>query len=99
MAEIETVLFIINLIFLVLISGDKFKIKELKKNLMDSRYATYLFVSIWKIAVFLAAMVVILWIQGENVDNIFNLFSESFASHPITIEEVRMIRFLWGLNQ
>ncbi|CAG0914900.1 unnamed protein product [Notodromas monacha] len=62
-----------------------------KNDLIGARYPTYGIISIWKIALFLAAMVLYIhFINGEDATLLFdsNLFAESFGAYPINITEV-----------
>lgn len=44
--------------------------------------------SIWKVLLFFCSLVVIMYIQGDEVTNLFNLFSDAFGPHKITVDEV-----------
>ena len=58
---------------------------KVKERLKYTRYFTYIFVSVWKVLVFFATMVVLeLYIVGK-IDNIFVMFTSAFGEHKINI--------------
>lgn len=61
---------------------------KIKVDLEESRYFTYVFVSIWKCICFFLAMLVILLIREGEVSFLFANFYEGFLPHPINIIEV-----------
>lgn len=62
---------------------------KLRKNLLITRYFTYIFVSIWKMVVFFTFMIFSVWIVHGNVSNLFTKASEAFAQHRINVTEIR----------
>lgn len=67
------------------------RLSKVKDQFNESRYFTYMFVSIWKcICFFLAVLFIILFKEGE-VGFLFTKFSEGFGAHQITITEVSLI--------
>ncbi|CAG7817051.1 unnamed protein product [Allacma fusca] len=66
---------------------------KMRKNLVHTRYFTYIFISLWKMLIFFAAMILSVWIAGGNVANLFSQFSNSFAVHNINVTEVRYNTF------
>jgi chitin synthase len=61
------------------------------QDLQDCRYYTFLYVSIWKIVCFFCTMLVATHFQfgSLGVEDLFNLFSETFSPRNITVTEVR----------
>jgi hypothetical protein len=74
------------------------------QDLQDSRYFTFLFVSVWKIACFFCIMLVVtdshlgplgvgnpFNVEGNlNFEDLFNFFSAAFSPRIINVTEVRM---------
>lgn len=61
---------------------------KIKEELRVTRYFSYIFLSIWKVMIFFCSVLLIWWIQGENVANFFSLFGPGFGPHKIVVEEV-----------
>lgn len=61
---------------------------RVKEQLRLTRYFTFIFMSIWKVLLFFCSLVVIMYIQGDEVTNLFNMFSDAFGPHKITVDEV-----------
>lgn len=61
---------------------------KLKQNLDESRYFTYMFVSVWKVICFFIAMLILFLIKDGEVAFLFSNFSDGFSVHPLTIQEV-----------
>jgi chitin synthase len=61
------------------------------QDLQDSRYYTFLYVSVWKIVCFFCTMLLAIHFQfgSLGVEDLFNLFSETFLQRTITVTEVR----------
>jgi chitin synthase len=61
------------------------------QDLQESRYFTFLFVSVWKIVCFFCIMLLATHSQFDSlgVEDLFNLFSETFSRRSITVTEVR----------
>ncbi|XP_065368049.1 chitin synthase chs-2 isoform X1 [Calliphora vicina] len=59
-----------------------------KDDLKYTRYFSHMFLSIWKISLFLCSVLLIYWIQGEEPGNIFGLFSDAFGPHKISVDEL-----------
>lgn len=60
----------------------------MKKALIETRYFTYIFVSLWKILAFVISGLVILQIKGDNA-GVFTLLGSAFGEHKITLQSVR----------
>lgn len=60
-----------------------------KKRFDNSRYFSYLILSVWKCLLFLITVIVIVRINEGRVDFLFDEFSEAFKEHFITITEVK----------
>nr|AAG09712.1 chitin synthase 1 [Lucilia cuprina] len=61
---------------------------RVKDDLKYTRYFSHMFLSIWKISLFLCSVLLIYWIQGEEPGNIFGLFSDAFGPHKISVDEL-----------
>ncbi|KAM7362637.1 hyaluronan synthase-like protein kkv isoform 1-T3 [Cochliomyia hominivorax] len=61
---------------------------RVKDELKYTRYFSHMFLSIWKISLFLCSVLLIYWIQGEEPGNIFTLFSDAFGPHKISVDEL-----------
>lgn len=61
---------------------------RLKDRLKKTRYFTYTFISIWKMILFFACMLLFLHFNGTNVINLFGQFATAFQAHPINITQV-----------
>ena len=62
---------------------------EMKKSLTETRYFTYVFVSIWKMLVFFTSMIYCIWLTGYNVGQFFNV-AQAFQVHPVNVTEVSL---------
>ncbi|ODM95932.1 Chitin synthase 6 [Orchesella cincta] len=62
---------------------------KMRKNLVITRYFTYIFVSIWKMITFFTFMVVSVWLVHGNVSNMFTKVNDAFAVHRINVTEIR----------
>ena len=69
----------------------------IKKDLKKTRYFAYFFVTLWRVLVFLAGVVVIEWSWSQyaadpakrgDVSHLFQLFGQGFGEHEIVIKEV-----------
>lgn len=61
---------------------------RVKEQMLVTRYFTTLFMTVWKLMLFFCSLCVILFCQGEEVANLFNLFNEGFGPHKISVDEV-----------
>ncbi|XP_053696809.1 chitin synthase chs-2 [Sabethes cyaneus] len=61
---------------------------RVKEDLKQTRYFTYMFLSLWKIILFFCFVLVVLFIRGDEVANLFSLFGIGFGPHKIVVEEV-----------
>ncbi|KAF0297190.1 Chitin synthase chs-2 [Amphibalanus amphitrite] len=59
----------------------------IKERMKTTRYFTYLFVSLWKIMVFFACMVLFMYFRLENVGDLFSRFTDSFDQHKLFVNE------------
>jgi hypothetical protein len=61
------------------------------QDLQASRYYTFLYVSVWKIVCFFCTMLLATHFQfgSLGVEDLFNLFSETFSQRNISVTEVR----------
>lgn len=64
---------------------------RIKEELRTTRYFNCIFLSLWKIILFPAALMVVLWYQGDNPMNLFNLYSDGFGPHKIIVEEMSSV--------
>ena len=60
---------------------------KIKERLQATRYFTYIFVSVWKVLVFLGSMVVIELFLVGNMDKIFALFTSGFKPHKLNVTD------------
>lgn len=65
----------------------------MKEKLKATRYFTYIFVSIWKVLVFLGSMLVIEYFTTGKMDNLFTLFAPGFGVHRMNLTELQTNRF------
>lgn len=61
---------------------------RIKEELRTTRYFSYMFISVWKIMFFFAAIIVILYCKGEDPGMFTGLFGQGLAPHKIIVEEV-----------
>ncbi|KAJ3634074.1 hypothetical protein MTP99_010982 [Tenebrio molitor] len=72
------------------------KLGKIKESLEQSRYFTYMFISIWKcLCIFLSVLFITLIKEGE-IAFFFTEFSEGFGSHQIQVLEIKP--FLGGTS-
>lgn len=64
---------------------------RIKEELKVTRYFTYMFLTIWKIVTFVFAVMVLMWLHGDEPSNLFSLFGPSFGPHKIVIDEVSAV--------
>ena len=65
--------------------------EEFLRRLKETRYYTFLYVSIWKIACLFLTMLTVTYIQNnsESVSNLFSMFEATYSQRDINITEVR----------
>jgi hypothetical protein len=66
-------------------------IRDLRKfmqRLRDTRYFTYIFISLWKMVCFFCCSLLILFLEGDSVPNFFLLFKDAFSARQIVVTEV-----------
>lgn len=68
-----------------------------KKSFDNSRYFVYIFISIWKCILFLITTIIIVSINENRVDFLFEDFVKAFEEHYIDITEVSDCFFSWAL--
>lgn len=66
------------------------KLSAIKKSLNRTRYFTYIFVSIWKIALMFATMLTVRYMIDGQVRPIFYNFKLAFNQHSILVTKVKM---------
>ncbi|XP_058825614.1 chitin synthase chs-2-like [Topomyia yanbarensis] len=59
-----------------------------REKLTESRYYMYMFVSPFKVALFLAAGV---YLSGQSVSNFFGMFADGWGNHTIVVREMEAI--------
>jgi prolipoprotein diacylglyceryltransferase len=67
-------------------------VENFLQGLKDTRYYTFIYVSIWKIACFFFTMLVVTYIQYDSdnaVGNLFDLFEATYSQRTINVTEVR----------
>ncbi|XP_012526631.1 chitin synthase chs-2 [Monomorium pharaonis] len=62
---------------------------RVKKEMRLTRYFTYMLVSVWKIVGFFISTTLILHLKGDNVGNLFTMFSSAFGDHKITVTSIK----------
>lgn len=65
------------------------KLGKMKEGFDQTRYFTYMFISLWKIICFFITMLFVILAREGEVGFFFSDFAEGFDSHPITIVEVK----------
>ena len=63
------------------------------QRLRDTRYFTYIFISLWKMLCFFCCLLLILFLRGESVPNFFILFTDAFSARQIVVTEVKISLF------
>jgi chitin synthase len=58
------------------------------QRLRDTRYFTYIFISLWKMLCFFCCLLLILFLKGESVPNFFLVFKDAFSARQIVVTEV-----------
>ena len=61
---------------------------RLKERLKKTRYFTYLFISLWKMALFFSTMLLLLHFNGSRVFSLFSEIKSAFTTHPINVTQV-----------
>lgn len=61
-----------------------------KEEMKLSRYFTGMFMSVWKILLFVGTLMAILYIQGEEPQSIFSLYGAAFNPHKIVVDEISL---------
>jgi chitin synthase len=67
-------------------------LRKFMQRLRDTRYFTYIFISLWKMLCFFCCLLLILFLKGESVPNFFLLFTDAFSARQIVVTEVRKPR-------
>ncbi|XP_014204049.1 uncharacterized protein LOC106636227 [Copidosoma floridanum] len=62
---------------------------RVKRDLIQTRYFTYMFISAWKMVAFLISTCIILHFKGQNFGHLFSMFGSAFGEHKITVQAVR----------
>ncbi|XP_047000975.1 chitin synthase chs-2 isoform X1 [Schistocerca americana] len=61
------------------------------ERLKETRYFSYVFISLWKMIAFFCSVVFILFLQEENVDGFFSLVPNAFGAHKILVTEIKAV--------
>jgi chitin synthase len=67
-------------------------LEKFLKGLKETRYYTFIYVSVWKIACFFFIMLVVTSIEYDSEDavaNLFDMFEATYSQRNINITEVR----------
>ncbi|XP_058798474.1 chitin synthase chs-2 [Phymastichus coffea] len=64
---------------------------RVKRDMIQTRYFTYMFISVWKIVAFFITLCVVLHVQGQTVGHLFSMFGAAFGEHKIIIQAIRPI--------
>ncbi|KAK4004959.1 hypothetical protein OUZ56_006685 [Daphnia magna] len=62
----------------------------IKENMKRTRYFSYMFLTIWKTAIFFICMLCIDWIFVGSVNHLFDYFYVSFHEHPYNVTEIKL---------
>jgi chitin synthase len=62
--------------------------RKFMQRLRDTRYFTYIFISLWKMLCFFCSLLLILFLKGESVPNFFLLLTDAFSARQIVVKEV-----------
>jgi hypothetical protein len=62
--------------------------RKFMQRLRDTRYFTYIFISVWKMVCFFCCLLLILFLKGGSVPNFFLLFKDAFSARQIVVTEV-----------
>lgn len=65
-------------------------LQDLKENLKRTRYYTQRFLSIWKIVVFMACILLSLHLEGDEPFSFFTKASDAFGSRQYIVHEVSL---------
>lgn len=60
---------------------------RIKEDLRVTRYFSHIFLSIWKVIFICCCLLIIIWIQGDDPANLFNLCTYGFGAHKIVVKE------------
>ncbi|XP_072936714.1 chitin synthase chs-2-like [Epargyreus clarus] len=63
---------------------------DLKDALKRSRYYTQMYLSLWKIFVFMICIIISLALQGDEAGSFFSSFSDAFGERNYTAHEIRL---------
>ncbi|XP_067001404.2 chitin synthase chs-2 isoform X2 [Anabrus simplex] len=66
-------------------------LRKIMERLKETRYFTYVFISVWKMLCFFCSVLLILQLQEGSVSHLFNLIPKAFSAHKITVSEVKPI--------
>lgn len=58
-----------------------------REKLFPARHFTFALMSIWKIVVFFVSALTILYLNGDNIVNIFTKLGQIFGEHNLTLIE------------
>ncbi|XP_055923356.1 chitin synthase chs-2 isoform X2 [Eupeodes corollae] len=61
---------------------------RVKEELKYTRYFSHMFISIWKISLFICSALLIYWLRGDDPANMFSMFGDAFGPHKIAVDEL-----------
>ncbi|KAL7727578.1 hypothetical protein ACLKA6_014930 [Drosophila palustris] len=61
---------------------------RIKEEMHYTRYFCHMFLSMWKILLFICVTMLIYWANGEEPSNLFTLYSDAFSPHKIVVYEL-----------
>lgn len=61
---------------------------RVKDEMRTTRYFSHMFISLWKIVLFLCFALLIFWAQGDEPGNIFTMYGDALGPHKISIDEL-----------
>ncbi|KAJ9577214.1 hypothetical protein L9F63_006188, partial [Diploptera punctata] len=70
-------------------AAEKYSVRDnFMKRLKDTRYYTYMYVSVWKILCMFGTMLVISFVEYDMLGNLFDMFVDTFNARNINVTEV-----------
>ncbi|XP_050429583.1 chitin synthase chs-2 [Adelges cooleyi] len=63
----------------------------IKDRMKRTRYFIYMLISVWKMMCFLCFMLIIMFIKGESVTQLFTLVNAGLSNHKIQVLEVNQV--------
>nr|AGB51153.1 chitin synthase 1 variant B [Bactrocera dorsalis] len=61
---------------------------RVKDEMRTTRYFNHMFLSLWKVVLFVCFALLIFWAQGDEPGNIFSMYGDALGPHKISIDEL-----------